>query len=110
MCADWNIAHQDIDLKNPKSNQKNAGFLPEERAWMTQFIGKGYVDAFRQFQPEGGHYTWWSYRPGVREKNVGWRLDYFMANEEFKDRLKTSYHRNEIYGSDHCPVIVELKK
>ncbi|MGE0631495.1 MAG: exodeoxyribonuclease III [Pseudobdellovibrionaceae bacterium] len=110
MCADWNIAHQEIDLKNPKSNQKNAGFLPEERAWMSQFIKAGYVDTFRQFQPEGGHYTWWSYRPGVREKNVGWRLDYFMANEEFKDRLKTSYHRNEVFGSDHCPVVVELKK
>lgn len=110
MCADWNIAHKEIDLKNPKSNQKNAGFLPEERAWMDRFIQAGYVDAFRQFQPEGGHYTWWSYRPGVREKNVGWRLDYFMANEEFKDRLKTSYHRNEVFGSDHCPVVVELKR
>lgn len=110
MCADWNIAHQEIDLKNPKTNKKNAGFLPEERAWMDRFIKAGYVDAFRQFQPEGGHYTWWSYRPGVREKNVGWRLDYFMANEEFKDRLKTSYHRNEVFGSDHCPVVVELKK
>jgi len=110
MCADWNIAHQEIDLKNPKSNKKNAGFLPEERAWMDEFIKAGYVDAFRQFEPEGGHYTWWSYRPGVREKNVGWRLDYFMANEEFKDRLKTSYHRTEVRGSDHCPVAVELKK
>lgn len=110
MCADWNIAHQEIDLKNPKSNKKNAGFLPEERAWMDQFIKAGYVDAFREFQKEGGHYTWWSYRPGVREKNVGWRLDYFMANEEFRDRLKASYHRNDIFGSDHCPVVVELKK
>lgn len=110
MCADWNIAHKEIDLKNPKSNQKNAGFLPEERAWMDQFIKAGYVDAFRQFEPEGGHYTWWSYRPGVREKNVGWRLDYFMANEEFKDRLKASYHRTEVRGSDHCPVAVEIKR
>jgi exodeoxyribonuclease-3 len=110
MCADWNIAHQEIDLKNPKSNKKNAGFLPEERAWMDQFIGKGYIDAFRNFNKDGGHYTWWSYRPGVREKNVGWRLDYFMANEEFKDRLKDSYHRNEVFGSDHCPVVLELKK
>lgn len=110
MCADWNIAHKEIDLKNPKSNQKNAGFLPEERAWMDQFIGKGYIDAFRHFQPAGGHYTWWSYRPGVREKNVGWRLDYFMTNEENKDRLKSAYHRNEVYGSDHCPVVIELKK
>lgn len=110
MCADWNIAHKEIDLKNPKSNQKNAGFLPEERAWLDQFVGKGYVDVFRQFEPGPGHYTWWSYRPGVREKNVGWRLDYFMANEEFKDRLKSSSHRHQIYGSDHCPVILEIKK
>lgn len=110
MCADWNIAHKEIDLKNPKSNQKNAGFLPEERAWLDQFVASGYVDAFRQFEKSGNHYTWWSYRPGVREKNVGWRLDYFMANEEFKDRLKNSYHRPEVYGSDHCPVVLELKK
>jgi exodeoxyribonuclease-3 len=110
MCADWNIAHQEIDLRNPKSNQKNAGFLPEERAWMNQFLSAGYVDAFRQFEPGGNHYTWWSYRPGVREKNVGWRLDYFLANQEFKDRLKKAYHRPEIYGSDHCPVVIELKK
>lgn len=110
MCADWNIAHQEIDLKNPKTNKNNAGFLPEERAWMDQFISQGYVDAFRQFEKGGDHYTWWSYRPGVREKNVGWRLDYFMATEEFADRLKGSYHRNEVYASDHCPVILELKK
>jgi exodeoxyribonuclease-3 len=109
MCADWNIAHQEIDLKNPKSNQKNAGFLPEERAWMSEFIGAGYVDAFRHFEPGPGHYTWWSYRPGVREKNVGWRLDYFMANEEFRDRLKKAYHRTDVLGSDHCPVGMELK-
>ncbi len=110
MCADWNIAHRDIDLKNPKSNKKNAGFLPEERAWLDSLITAGYVDVFRQFQPEGGHYTWWSYQPGVREKNVGWRLDYFLANCEFKDRLKTSYHRPEVFGSDHCPVAIELKR
>jgi exodeoxyribonuclease-3 len=110
MCADWNIAHTEIDLKNPKSNQKNAGFLPEERAWMDQFIKTGYVDVFREFEKGPGHYTWWSYRPGVREKNVGWRLDYFMANEEFKDRLKGSTHQTQIYGSDHCPVVMELKK
>lgn len=110
MCADWNIAHQEIDLKNPKSNVKNAGFLPEERAWMGEFISAGYLDVFRKFEPGPGHYTWWSYRPGVREKNVGWRLDYFMANEEFADRLKISYHRHQVLGSDHCPVGLELKK
>lgn len=109
MCADWNIAHTEIDLKNPKSNKKTAGFLPEERAWMDQFLGTGYVDAFRLFEQGPDHYTWWSYRPGVREKNVGWRIDYFISNEEFKDRLKKSYHRNEVFGSDHCPVILEIK-
>ncbi len=110
MCADWNIAHHEIDLKNPKSNKNNAGFLPEERQWMDQLIAAGYVDAFRQFQPDGGHYAWWSYRPGVRERNVGWRLDYFITNEELSDRLRTSYHRPDVFGSDHCPVVVELKK
>jgi exodeoxyribonuclease-3 len=110
MCADWNIAHEEIDLQNPKSNKKNAGFLPQERAWMTEMLKNGYVDAFRQFQREGGHYTWWSNRPGVRQRNIGWRLDYFLTNDEFKDRLKASYHRPEILGSDHCPVGVELKR
>lgn len=110
MCADWNIAHTEIDLKNPKTNKKNAGFLPEERAWMDHFISKGYFDTFRHFHPEEGHYTWWSYRPGVREKNIGWRLDYFMMNEEFKGKLKKSYNQTEVFGSDHCPVVIELKK
>lgn len=110
LCADWNIAHKEIDLKNPKTNVKNAGFLPEERAWMDQFIQMGYIDTFRHFNQDGGHYTWWSYRPGVREKNIGWRLDYFMTNHEHKDRLKKSYHRNDVFGSDHCPVVLELKK
>ena len=110
LCADWNIAHLEIDLRNPKTNKKNAGFLPEERAWMDSFIAAGYTDAFRQFQPDGGHYTWWSYRPGVRAKNVGWRLDYFKVNGEFKDRLKSAYHRSKIFGSDHCPVGIELRK
>lgn len=110
MCADWNIAHQEIDLKNPKSNKNNAGFLPEERAWMDRFIQTGYVDAFREFEKGGGHYTWWSYRPGVREKNVGWRLDYFMVNKEFRDQLKSASHQTKVMGSDHCPVVIELKK
>lgn len=109
LCGDFNIAHKEIDLKNPKSNKNNAGFLPEERAWMDQFIDAGYADVFRQFEPGPDHYTWWSYRPCVREKNVGWRLDYFVANSEFKDRLKSAFHRCEVRGSDHCPVGMELK-
>lgn len=110
LCGDYNIAHTEIDLKNPKSNQKNAGFLPEERAWMDQFLKKGYIDTFRNFHPdEPGHYTWWSYRPGVRQKNIGWRLDYFCTNPEFKDRLKAANHLPTVMGSDHCPVQLDLK-
>lgn len=109
ICGDFNIAHKEIDLKNPKSNTKNAGFLPEERAWMDRFIDLGWVDTFRTFEPGPGHYTWWSYRPGVREKNVGWRLDYFFSNPEGADRLKSVIHQPEIMGSDHCPVALTLK-
>jgi exodeoxyribonuclease-3 len=110
MCGDFNIAHRAIDLKNPKSNEKNAGFLPEERAWMDTFLQAGYIDTFRNFNPDPGHYTWWSYRPGVREKNIGWRLDYFAVNQEFKDRLKSALHQCEIKGSDHCPVVLTVKE
>lgn len=109
ICGDFNIAHQAIDLKNPKSNENNAGFLPEERDWMTQFLGTGYRDVFRLKNPEPGHYTWWSYRPGVREKNIGWRLDYHLVNQEFEDRVRAASHQPLVKGSDHCPVVLELK-
>ncbi|MBX3020057.1 MAG: exodeoxyribonuclease III [Bdellovibrionales bacterium] len=109
LCGDWNIAHTEIDLRNPKSNMKNAGFLPEERAWLTRFLKRGYVDAFRHFTPDPNHYTWWSYRPGVRERNVGWRLDYFLADEDSKTRLTASTHHTHVMGSDHCPVALEIK-
>jgi exodeoxyribonuclease III len=110
LCGDFNIAHHEIDLKNPKTNQDNAGFLPEERAWMDEFISAGYVDAFRKFHPnEPGHYTWWSYRPGVREKNIGWRLDYHCTNFEFGDRLESASIQSQVRGSDHCPVVLEFK-
>ncbi len=110
ICGDFNIAHKEIDLKNPKSNEKNAGFLPEERAWMSRFIETGYVDTFRNFVPDPGHYTWWSYRPGVRERNIGWRLDYFFVNQELRDRLRTASIQCAVKGSDHCPVLLQLKK
>lgn len=111
LCGDFNIAHREIDLKNPKSNQKNAGFLPDERAWMDRMVdGLKWVDTFREFEKGPGHYTWWSYRPGVREKNVGWRLDYFLSNPESRDRLKSVVHLPEVMGSDHCPVRLVLKK
>lgn len=110
ICGDFNIAHKEIDLKNPKSNMKNAGFLPEERAWMDRFVGKlGWVDAFRRFEEGPGHYTWWSYRPGVRERNIGWRLDYFLVNPEWADRLKKATHCPDVMGSDHCPVRLVLR-
>lgn len=105
LCGDFNIAHTEIDLKNPKTNQKNAGFLPEERAWMDRLINKlGWVDAFREFEKGPGHYTWWSYRPGIRERNIGWRIDYFVSNPESRGRIKKTVHLPEIMGSDHCPV------
>ena len=109
VCGDWNIAHTELDLRNPTSNKKNAGFLPEERAWMTKFLGRGYVDTFRLHNREPGHYTWWSYRPGVRAKNVGWRLDCFATNADHAERVKATTHQTKVYGSDHCPVLLELK-
>lgn len=109
LCGDLNIAHQEIDLKNPKSNQKNAGFLPEERAWMTQFLKRGYHDIFREREPGPDHYTWWSYRPGVREKNVGWRIDYHIISPGLVDRVKDVGHYPLVRGSDHCPVWLKLK-
>lgn len=116
LCGDFNIAHREIDLRNPKSNENNAGFLPEERAWMETFVGTsggkkspGYVDTFRHFNSDPGHYTWWSYRPGVRAKNIGWRLDYFVVNPESRDRLKSCVHQPQVKGSDHCPVRLELR-
>jgi exodeoxyribonuclease-3 len=104
LCGDYNIAHQEIDLANPKSNQKNAGFLPEERQWMSQFLESGFVDVFRRFNPGPGHYTWWSNRPGVREKNIGWRIDYHCINHALLPRVLHAFHEPEVQGSDHCPV------
>jgi len=108
VCGDFNIAHQEIDLANPKTNKKNAGFLPEERAWMTQFLAAGYADTFRHFEPGGGHYTWWSNRPGVRERNIGWRLDTFVCNAALLDRVEKVENQIRVRGSDHCPVVIEL--
>lgn len=110
LCGDYNIAHKPIDLKNPKANEKNAGYLPEERAWMAEFIEtNGYVDAFRKFEKGPDHYTWWTYRFNAREKNVGWRIDYFTCNPEFEKNLKSCIHQPLVMGSDHCPVILETK-
>ncbi len=109
LCGDYNIAHEEIDLKNPKSNTKNAGFLPEERAWMTKFLASGFVDAFRHFEKGPGHYTWWSYRPGVRQKNIGWRLDYHCVNQGLLERVVGIRIHPAVLGSDHCPVEIEIR-
>ena len=108
LCGDYNIAHQPIDLANPKQNEKNAGYLPEERAWMTKFLGAGFVDTFRLFCSAPEQYTWWSYRFKAREKNIGWRIDYHCVNEAFAPAVRNSRILPNVMGSDHCPVIIEL--
>ncbi len=110
ICGDYNTSHQEIDLKNPKSNKKNTGFLPEERAWIDEFIAQGFNDVFRLQHPEEeGHYTWWSYRSNCRAKNVGWRLDYFFVTEDFMSSIGDSKIHFDVMGSDHCPVSLRLK-
>jgi len=105
LCGDFNVAHKEIDLKNPKANVKNAGFSPEERGWFSKLLEKGYIDTFRYFYPDlEDQYTWWTYRYNSRQKNIGWRIDYFVVNEEFKDHLKKAFILTEIMGSDHCPI------
>ena len=108
LCGDINIAHKEIDLANPKTNTKTAGFLPEERAWMDQFLSKDFVDSFREFCKDPGQYTWWSNRPGVREKNIGWRLDCEYVNSVLRPRLKGAWIHPDVLGSDHCPVSIAL--
>ena len=108
--GDMNVAHQEIDLKNPKTNRKNAGFTDEERNKMSTLLDSGFVDTFRYFYPDAeGIYSWWSYRFKAREKNAGWRIDYFIASESMKDRLAGAKIHTEVFGSDHCPVELELK-
>ncbi len=110
VCGDLNVAHQEIDLKNPKSNRKNAGFTDEERSKMTQLLEAGFVDTFRYFYPDRTDaYTWWSNFANSREKNVGWRIDYFVVSEALKPRLKDAGMHPAILGSDHCPVLLELE-
>jgi len=110
LCGDLNVAHQEIDLKNPKPNRGNAGFTDEERAKMTQLLEAGFVDTFRYLYPDRtGAYSWWSYMYHARENNAGWRIDYFLASEALKDRIADSVIHTEIMGSDHCPVELDLK-
>jgi exodeoxyribonuclease-3 len=109
VCGDYNIAHQPIDLARPKENEGSAGYLPEERAWMSEFLESGYHDTFRLFEPDGGHYTWWSYVTRGRERNVGWRLDYHCVNDPCKPLVQNAGIMPEVMGSDHCPVSVDIE-
>lgn len=110
VCGDMNVAHEEIDLKNPKSNRMNAGFTDEERAKMTQLLESGFTDTFRHFFPTlEGAYSWWSYRFHAREKNAGWRIDYFLVSNRLVERLESACIHPEIMGSDHCPVEVVIK-
>jgi exodeoxyribonuclease-3 len=108
LCGDYNIAHTEIDLARPKENEDNPGYLPEEREAMTKFLAAGYVDSFRHFTKEGGHYSWWSYRGGARSRNVGWRIDYHCVNKEFISKVKSATILSDVTGSDHCPVAIEI--
>jgi exodeoxyribonuclease III len=109
VCGDLNVAHEEIDLKNPKSNHKNAGFSDEERGKFTEFLSSGFIDTFRYFNPEKeGAYSWWSYRFNARANNAGWRIDYFCVSERLRDRLVSADIHSEVLGSDHCPVELVL--
>ncbi|MCR5271398.1 MAG: exodeoxyribonuclease III [Lachnospiraceae bacterium] len=110
VCGDMNVAHEEIDLKNPKTNRKNAGFTDEERQKMTELLAAGFVDTFRYFYPDATDiYSWWSYRFKAREKNAGWRIDYFITSERLTDKLEDSKIHTEVFGSDHCPVELDIK-
>jgi len=109
VCGDVNTAHHEIDLARPKENQKNTGFLPEEREWMTRFVSHGYADTFRHFNKDGGHYSWWDYKTAARERDIGWRIDYFFISENLLPQLKEAFILADVMGSDHCPVGITLK-
>ena len=110
MCGDLNVAHEEIDLKNPKTNKGNAGFTNEEREKMTELLNAGFIDSYRYLYPEKTEeYSWWSYMGRAREKNVGWRIDYFITSEDIKNKIKDAKIHSEIFGSDHCPVELDIE-
>ncbi len=104
ICGDVNTAHKEIDLARPKENEKVSGFLPVEREWIDKLITSGFIDTFRMFNKDGGNYTWWDYKSRARERNVGWRIDYFFVSENIKSRVKDAFILSDVYGSDHCPI------
>ena len=109
VCGDMNVAHAEIDLKNPDTNHFNAGFSDEERAKMTELLGAGFIDSWRWLHPDEVKYSWWSYRMAARERNVGWRIDYFLVSESLRDRIVSADIHNDIFGSDHCPVELVIR-
>lgn len=109
ICGDFNTAHKEIDLARPKENSKASGFLPEEREWMDKFTDAGFVDTFRVFNKEGGNYTWWDLKSRARERNVGWRIDYMFIDNKSKSHLKDAFIMKDIYGSDHCPIGIDIE-
>ena len=110
VCGDFNTAHKEIDLSRPKENSKISGFLPVERAWIDTFIDHGYVDTFRHFNKEPNQYSWWDMKSGARERNVGWRIDYFFVNKEFLPHVKKAFIMQDVMGSDHCPIGIEIEE
>ena len=109
ICGDLNTAHREVDLANPRQNRNTTGFLPEEREWIDRLCGRGFHDAFRELHgPRGGEYTWWTYRNNCRERNIGWRLDYFFVSQGLLGALADCSHRPRVQGSDHCPVYCDL--
>lgn len=108
LCGDVNTAHKEIDLARPKQNEMNTGFLPEERAWIDELLSHGYVDIFRKFNDKPGQYSWWDYKTRARERNVGWRIDYFFVTNEFAPKVKDAFILSEVEGSDHCPIGIEI--
>jgi exodeoxyribonuclease III len=109
ICGDFNTAHREIDLRNPKQNENTSGFLPEERAWIDKYLAHGFVDAFRVLYPERVEYTWWTYRMNARKRNIGWRLDYFLVSEALMSCVRDVVTRADVEGSDHCPVSLVLE-
>lgn len=110
ICGDVNTAHREIDLSRPKQNMKTSGFLPEERAWIDTFLAHGFLDTFRLFIDEGGHYTWWDYKTRARDRNIGWRIDYFFVNRAARRKVTSAFILPEIPGSDHCPIGIEMTR
>jgi len=108
MCGDYNTAHKEIDLARPKENATVSGFLPEERAWLDAYVSRGYHDTFRMFSKDSGHYSWWDVKTGARERNVGWRIDYIFVCNDLKTKVKNAYIAKDVYGSDHCPIGIEV--